>query len=335
MPVVTAANLRKELAGSLLFEGVSFKVERRDRLALAGPNGAGKTTLLRALAREITLEGGDLAWEKGARVALHDQRPPDQSSSPLRDYVLAGTADLAAVERELRALEERMAAGEHDPALLRRYAEAQARLEHAGGYDWRDRAASVVRGLGFTDDDLDRPLRTFSGGELTRASLARALASQPDLLLLDEPTNHLDIESLEWLEEMLKTIDAGVIPVAHDRWFLEAVTTAVLELEGGKSVYFPGAWHVWRREQAARALHQAKTAQRQAEQLARLERFVERFRYKASKAKQAQSKLKQIKRIEASRVHAPDARRRTLGFDFLKPARSGRDVLVVEDLALQ
>ena len=331
--VLIASALRKEFSGDVLFDGVSFKVERRDRMALAGPNGVGKTTLLRALAREITLEGGELAWEKGARVALHDQRPPDQSSRPLREYVLAGTADLAAVESDLRALEERMAAGEHDPAVLRRYAEAQARLEHAGGYDWRDRAASVVRGLGFTDDDLDRPLRTFSGGELTRASLARALASQPDLLLLDEPTNHLDIESLEWLEEMLKTIDAGVILVAHDRWFLEAVTTAVLELERGKSVYFPGAWHVWRREQAARDIHQAKTAERQAEELARLERFVERFRYKASKARQAQSKLKQIEKLQAKRVLAPDHRRRSLGFEFLKPARSGRDVAVAEELA--
>ena len=335
MAVLIASALRKEFSGDVLFDGVSFKVERRDRLALAGPNGAGKTTLLRALAREITLEGGELAWEKGARVALHDQRPPDQSSSPLRDYVLAGTADLAAVEAELRALEARMAAGEHDPPLLRRYAEAQARLEHAGGYDWRDRAASVVRGLGFTDADLDRPLRTISGGELTRASLARALASQPDLLLLDEPTNHLDIESLEWLEEMLKTIDAGVILVAHDRWFLEAVTTAVLELERGKSVYFPGAWHVWRREQAARDIHQAKTAERQTEQLARLERFVERFRYKASKARQAQSKLKQIEKLQANRVRAPDHRRRSLGFEFLKPARSGRDVAVAEGLRIR
>jgi ATP-binding cassette, subfamily F, member 3 len=333
--VLIASALRKEFSGDVLFDGVSFKVERRDRLALAGPNGAGKTTLLRALAREITLEGGDLAWEKGARVALHDQRPPAESNRPLREYVLAGTADLATVEGELRALETRMAGGEHDPALLRRYAEAQARLEHAGGYDWRDRAASVVRGLGFTDDDLERPLRTFSGGELTRASLARALASQPDLLLLDEPTNHLDIESLEWLEEMLKTIDAGVILVAHDRWFLEAVTTAVLELERGKSVYFPGAWHVWRREQAARDLHQAKTAVRQAEQLARLERFVERFRYKASKARQAQSKLKQIQKLQANRVRAPDHRRRTLGFEFLKPARSGRDVAVGEGLRVR
>ena len=335
MAVLIASALRKELSGDVLFDGVSFKVERRDRLALAGPNGAGKTTLLRALAGEISLEGGELAWEKGTRIALHDQRPPSESGRPLRDYVLQGTADLAAVEEELRTLERAMADGDHAAATLRRYSSAQARLEHAGGYDWRDRAASVVRGLGFTDAELDRPLQTFSGGELTRASLARALASQPDILLLDEPTNHLDIESLEWLEGMLKTIDAAVILVAHDRWFLEAVTTAVLELDGGRSTYFPGAWHVWRREQTARAIHQAKTAARQAEQLARLERFVERFRAKASKAKQAQSRVKQIKRLESRRVLAPDAHRRTLGFEFLKPARSGRDVLVVEALELR
>ena len=154
-------------------------------------------------------------------------------------------------------------------------------------------------------------------------------------MLLDEPTNHLDIESLEWLEAMLKTLDAAVILVAHDRWFLEAVTTAVLELEGGKSVYFPGAWHVWRREAAARAIHQAKTAIKQAEQIERLERFVERFRYKASKARQAQMKIKQIKKLEAVRVYKPEERKRGLGFEFLKPARSGRDVAVVEDLALR
>ena len=335
MAVLIASNLRKELSGDPLFDGVSFKVERRDRLALSGPNGAGKTTLLRALSGEVSLQGGELAWEKGARVALHDQRPPATSGEPLRNYVLAGTADLAAVEEELRMLERAMAAGTHDAATLRRYADAQARLEHAGGYDWRDRAASVVRGLGFSDADLDRPLQTFSGGELTRASLARSLASQPDLLLLDEPTNHLDIESLEWLEGMLKTIDAAVILVAHDRWFLEALTTAVLELEGGRSTYFPGAWHVWRREREARAIHAQKEAERQAEAIARLERFVERFRYKASKAKQAQSKIKQIDRIKAGRVEPGAAGRRTLGFEFLKPARSGRVVVEANGLILR
>src|SRR5919199_5212580 len=133
MAVLIATNLRKKLGGSALFNGVSFKVERRDRLALAGPNGAGKTTLLRALAGEVSLEGGELAWEKGARVALHDQRPPAQSPRPLRDYVLSGTADLAAVEDELRDLERAMAGGDHAAATLARYASAQGRLEHAGG----------------------------------------------------------------------------------------------------------------------------------------------------------------------------------------------------------
>src|SRR5579872_5484147 len=162
MAVLIASNLRKELSGTPLFDGVSFKVERRDRLALAGPNGAGKTTLLRALTGEVSLEGGDIAWERGARVALHDQRPPATSGRPLREYVLAGTADLVGFETELRQLESRMAAGDHEPRTLAQYAGVQTRLEHAGGYDWRDRAASVVRGLGFTDGDLDRPLSTFS-----------------------------------------------------------------------------------------------------------------------------------------------------------------------------
>jgi ATP-binding cassette subfamily F protein 3 len=333
MAVLIASSLRKELSGEPLFDGVSFKVERRDRLALAGPNGAGKTTLLRALIGETELHGGEIAWEKGARVALHDQRPPRESSLSLREYTLSGASDLVETERELRRLEEAMSGGDHGPATLRRYGEAQSRLEHAGGYGWRDRAAAVLRGLGFRDEDLDRGLDTFSGGELTRGSLARALSGGPDLLLLDEPTNHLDMASIEWLEQELASIDAAVILVAHDRWFLESVSTSVLELEGGRSVFFPGRWHVWRQEKAARLLNQAKWAERQAEDIARLERFVARFRY-GTKSRQAQAKLKQIARIEKERVEAPQRGRRTLGFEFLKPARSGRMVLEAEGFDL-
>src|SRR5437870_958636 len=267
-------------------------------------------------------------------AALHDQRPPLERDLTLREYVLSGAADLVAAEQQLRRLEGAMASGDHGAATIRRYGEVQARLEHAGGYAWRERANAVVRGLGFADADLDRPLETFSGGELTRASLARALGGDPDLLLLDEPTNHLDVESLEWLERELASLDAAIVIVAHDRWFLEAVTTAVLELENGRATYFPGAWHVWRREKAARAADQARTAERQAEQIARLERFVERFRYKATKARQAQSRLKEIERIKAGRVEAPDARRRALGFEFPKPARSGRPVVEARGLEL-
>jgi ATP-binding cassette subfamily F protein 3 len=338
MAVVIANQLRKELAGDPLFDGVSFKVERRDRLSLAGPNGAGKTTLLRMLARELPVDGGELVFSKGTRVALHDQRPPLERGLSLREYVLSGAADLISLEEELRALEEAMAAGDHEQATLTRYADAQARLEHAGGYAWRDRTASVVRGLGFADADLDRPLETFSGGELTRASLARALAGDPDLLLLDEPTNHLDVESIEWLERELQSLDAAVILVAHDRWFLEAVTNGVLELAGGRSLFFKGPWHEWRREKAARALHAQKALDRLDEDIARLERFVERFRYKKSKAKQAQAKLTHIGRLEGERSSEVDtldrltARKRSMGFDFLKPARSGRTVVEASGL---
>jgi ATP-binding cassette, subfamily F, member 3 len=333
MAVLIASALRKEFSGDPLFDGVSFKLERGDRLALAGPNGAGKTTLLRALMGESELAGGELAWEKGARVALHDQRPPRLGGFTLREYALSGASDLIETEGELRRLEEAMAAGDHGPETLRRYGEAQARLEHAGGYGWRDHADAVLRGLGFAAADLDRGLETFSGGELTRASLARALAGGPDLLLLDEPTNHLDMASMEWLEQELATIDAAVVLVAHDRWFLESVATSVLELEGGSSVFFPGKWHVWRQEKAARLANQATWAQRQAEDIARLERFVARFRY-GTKSRQAQAKLKQIARIEAERVEAPRAGRRTLGFEFLKPARSGRMVIEAEGFDL-
>src|SRR5437764_161150 len=221
MAVVIGSSLRKEIAGSLLFEGISFSVERGDRLSLSGPNGAGKTTLLRMLAGETDVHGGELVFAKGTRIALHDQRPPLQHGLTLREYALSGARDLVETEEELRSLERSMAGGEHGPATLRRYSEAQARLEHAGGYDWRERAARVLRGLGFVDADLDRPL----------------------------------------------------------------------------------------------------------------ERFVERFRYKKSKAKQAQAKLTQIQRLEQERSNAAGElglltrSSRSLGFDFLKPARSGRTVV--------
>ncbi len=340
MAVLIASNLRKEFSGSPLFDGVSFTLNRRDRLALAGSNGAGKTTLLRALIGETSLQGGELAFAKGTRVALHDQRPPRQQKLTLREYALSGAADLVAIEEELRRLERAMADGDHGPQTMRRYSEAQARLEHAGGWTWREKAASTLRGLGFRDADLDRSLATFSGGELTRASLARALAGDPDLLLLDEPTNHLDVDSLEWLENELSSLDAAIVIVAHDRWFLEAVTTAVLELDGGRSFFFAGPWHAWRRERAARAMAAAKTAERVGEDIERLERFVERFRYKKSKAKQAQAKLTQIGRLEQERKKAAGElasltkRRRTLGFEFLKPARTGRIVLDAEHLSI-
>jgi len=332
MAVLIASDLAKDMVGAPLLRGVSFKLERRERLTLAGRNGSGKTTLLRMLAGETSIDGGELSFAKGVRVALHDQRPPRERELSLRDYVLGGCAELVAIEGRLHALEQAMAGGDTGPATFDRYADEQARLEHAGGYRWRDRAIEIMHGLGFTEGDLERSLQTFSGGELTRGSLARALAGDPDLLLLDEPTNHLDIASLEWLEQTLVALDAAVVLVAHDRWFLEAVGTAVLELEAGRSRFFPGRWHAWRKEKAARELALGRAIERQHAEIARLEHFVTRFRA-GTRARQAQARVKRLDKIE--RIGADPRDGRTLGFAFKPPERSGRVVFELRDATLE
>ena len=320
------------MAGDPLLRNVSFKLERRDRLTLAGRNGAGKTTLLRMLAGEASVDFGELVLAKGAKLALHDQRPPRDRGLSLRDYVLGGAPELVAIERELATIEQNMADGAHDEATLDRYARAQARLEHAGGYNWRDRALATLHGLGFRDgSDLDRQLDTFSGGELTRASLGRALAGDPDLLLLDEPTNHLDIASLEWLEQHLVGLDAAIVLVAHDRWFLEAVGTSVLELEAGRGKFFSGTWHAWRREKAARELALGRAIERQQAEIERLERFVTRFRA-GTRARQAQSRAKRLDKMD--RLSRDPADGATLEFNFKAPERSGRVIFELEDASI-
>jgi ATP-binding cassette subfamily F protein 3 len=330
--VVIASDVGKDIAGEPLLRGISFKLERRDRMTLSGRNGAGKTTLLRMLAGEASIDSGEIILAKGVKVALHDQRPPRDRDLSLRDYVLSGARELVAIEEELAALEKSMAAGAHDGATMGRYAAAQARLEHAGGYDWRQRALATLHGLGFHDEqDLDRSLRTFSGGELTRASLGRALAARPDLLLLDEPTNHLDIESLEWLETHLVSLDAAVVLVAHDRWFLEAVGTSVLELEAGRGKFFRGSWHTWRREKAARELALGRAIERQQDEIERLERFVNRFRA-GTRARQAQSRAKKLARMD--RISRDPRDGASLAFAFKPPERSGRVVFELEDAAI-
>jgi ATP-binding cassette subfamily F protein 3 len=326
--VLIASSLDKDMAGAPLMRGVSFKLERRDRLTISGRNGTGKTTLLRMLAGEESIDAGELSLSKRVRVALHDQRPPRETGVGLREYILSGCAQELALEKRLAELEHAMAGGETDAAAMARYARTQAELETRGGYLWRDRATSMAGGLGFGEDELDRELQTFSGGELTRASLARALASKPDLLLLDEPTNHLDIESLEWLEQTLIGLDAAIALVAHDRWFLETVGTAVLELEGGRSRFFAGTWHAWRKEQAARDLALGRAVERQQAEIARLERFVERFSA-GTRARQAQARVKKLDKIDRIEQSPTDAA--SLSFQFAAPERSGRVVFELEE----
>src|SRR5947209_5950026 len=333
MALLIASDLHKDMGGKPLLRGVSLKLERRERLTVAGRNGAGKTTLLRMLAGETSIDRGELSVAKGTRIALHDQRPPRERGISLQNYLLSGCAEELQIEQELSELEATMAAGGAGEATVARYRPGQGRLEARGGYLWRDRATVMARGLGFADADLDRRLGTFSGGQLTRASLARALATGADILLLDEPTNHLDIESLEWLEQTLLGLDAAVVLVAHDRWFLEAVGTAVLELEATKARFFSGSWHQWRKERAAKELTLGRAIATQQAEIARMERFIERFRYKATKARQAQSRVKRLAKME--RLEPEDTHAANLRFDFAVPQRSGRVIFELSDARIE
>ncbi len=308
-----------------------MRLEPRDRLAVTGRNGVGKTTLLRCIAGQIAPDAGDVILPRGAVVALHDQRPPLGRDITLGDYVAEGLAQVRAVEATMRALEQRMAAGDHGADVMGAYDRAQKELERQDGYAWESWLERVQRGLGIEADWVDRPLASFSGGELTRASLARALVSRPDVLLLDEPTNHLDLQSVEWLETAMSEINATIVLVSHDRWFLESVTTKVLDLDGEKSRVWPMGYSAFRRAKAEALATQATLAVAQAREIARLERFVERWSA-GTKARQAQSRKKQLGRIE--RVAPPLTKERAMAFGFPKTERPGRIVAEADGLSV-
>ena len=285
------------------------------------------------LAGETAIDGGELVLEKGTRVALHDQRPPRERGLSLRDYVLSGLrATWWRSRSELRRPRDRPwpSAPEDQPAADALRAALRSGSSTPAATAGVTRAIAPLHGLGFADEELDRGLATFSGGELTRASLARALAGDPDLLLLDEPTNHLDIASLEWLERYLEELDAAVMLVAHDRWFLEAVGTSVLELEAGRARFFPGPWHAWRKEAAARELALGRAIEKQQAEIARMERFIERFRAtrRPRRARPSRASSGSTRWSGSSATRATPARS---GSSFAAPSAAGRVVLELED----
>ncbi len=324
------AGVTKGYGDRLLLDDVSLRVSEGQRLCIVGRNGVGKTTLLRIIAGEISPDAGEVGIPRGWRVALHDQRPPRADGRTLGAYVAELLGDVEAIERRLAELEQAMAGGDHADATLHAYAATQAEFDQVGGYTWRVHVESVLRGLGFEDADMDRELSTFSGGELTRAALARTLSANPDLLLLDEPTNHLDLKNLDWLESELADFKGAVLVVSHDRWFLEAVATGVVELGRGRARSYAMRYSAYRKERILEETQAAEAFERQQEEIQRLERFIARFGA-GTRARQAKSLGKRLDKIE--RLERP-AKETRLAFGFPKTQKPSRDVIEARGLTL-
>ncbi len=336
--MITVSGLSKSFGGRTLFEGVTFKLMPGRRVALVGANGVGKTTLLEIITGAQQADSGEVHIGKGTRIGYLPQELTEQIDGSVIEEVLRGAAHVTDLEKQLERLLDEVAATapdgpEPDPeaysSALDAYGTAQHRFETLGGYSVEADARQVLAGLGFSAADADRPVQDLSGGWRMRVALARLMLSAPDLLVLDEPTNHLDIESVSWLENHLATWPGAILFVSHDRDFLDAVAERVVEMSNRRSIEYVGGFaeFVIQREERVAAAEAAAAAQ--AKRLESTERFIERFRYKATKARQVQSRIKALEKLE--RLKPPERTELVAKFGFPEPRRSARVVLQAEN----
>jgi ATP-binding cassette subfamily F protein 3 len=329
MTEVRADGLVKEYGGRRVLDGASLRLKPGERVALVGANGTGKTTLLRILAGLEPPDVGRVTLARGAVRGYLAQDPDLASDRTLHDEVLGAVADLHDIEQELRALERQIDELDLDEAeleqVVHRHAELQEQFERRGGYAIEAEVGRVLAGLGFPDSDRDRPTAEFSGGWRMRIALARLLLARPDVLLMDEPTNHLDLAATEWLESYVKAASSIELIVSHDRYFLDAVAERVLELRDGRLESFAGNYSAYRLERARRDAALEDQADRQQEEIERVEAYIRRYK-EGNRATMAKSREKLLARLEAERISAPRARR-NVRFRFPACQPSGREVL--------
>ena len=330
--MLTGSGLSKAHGQRVLFSDVTVTLTPGRRVALVGGNGTGKTTLLEILAGGQRADTGTVTRPSTLTLAYLPQDRTEAPDGSALDEALRGAGAVVDLARRIEELQHAVVdttGAEHD-RLLRQLGDAQTAFEQHGGYAVEAEAHRVLAGLGFTEADRRRPLAELSGGWRMRAALARILVARPDVLLLDEPTNHLDVDSVAWLEEQLAAFPGALLFVSHDRDFIDGVANRVLELSGGRITEFVGGFveYVAQREDRIAAAQAA--AANQARQVAAVERFVERFRYKASKARQVQSRVKALEKLES--IEVPTVEQVKARFQFPEPPRASRVVAELEDV---
>jgi ATP-binding cassette subfamily F protein 3 len=335
--LLRAEGVARQVAGRLLFEGVTVDVRAGDRIGLVGPNGSGKSTLLRLLAGDEPPDAGRLLLPRRVRVGRLRQEIAPDATGKVGEEVATALAHLDELEREYHAIEAEIEtlghAGQDPPEdLAHRWDELRSRFAAGGGFERASRVARVLAGLGFSEEDRERPLASLSGGWRMRVELAKLLLSEPDVLLLDEPTNHLDLPAIEWLESFLDAYGGAVVAVSHDRTFLRRHVNRIAELAGGGLALYAGAYDQYLEQRAGRIEQAAALERQHAERRAEVEKFVDRFRAKASKARQVQSRVKMLERMDREREEAPSVpgRSKRMRLHIPEPARAAGTVLSLE-----
>jgi ATP-binding cassette, subfamily F, member 3 len=332
--VITVSGLSKAFGAKVLFRDVTITLVPGRRTALVGNNGAGKTTLIEILMGEQQPDSGEVHRPKDTRIGFLPQELTEVHQGTVLETVLSGAAEVAELEHRLAELAQRIATttgAEHDK-VMEQYGNAQHRFETLGGYGVEAEAHAILAGLGFDPNDSGRPIREMSGGWRMRAALGRLLLSKPEVLILDEPTNHLDTDSVTWLEDTLKTYPGAVFFVSHDRDFIDNVADRVVELAFQTATEYVGGFAEFVVEREERLARLESLRSQQQKEVAKIEQFIERFRYKATKARQAQSRIKTLEKLE--RIEVPTQKELVVKFGFPEPRRSGREVAEMEGITL-
>ncbi len=327
--MLTVSGISKSFGGRTLFADVSFQVNREDRIGLVGPNGAGKTTLFSLLLGHESPDEGVISMQRGVTLGFLPQESAPISDETVLELATAVSPEITKIRRALAAQEAAQHHG-HEHGEHEDLHSMQARFDELGGHKLEAKAKKILAGLSFRETDFNRPAREMSGGWVMRAHLARLLVQEPDLLMLDEPTNHLDLEALLWFQEYLKSYPGAILMISHDREFLNQLVTSIFEIRLSKVFRYRGNYDEFLAQRAASEEQMLAAYKNQQREIARLQEFADRFRAKASKASQAQAKLKQIERMD--RLEAPVAENKQVSFSFPQPQRSGLKVIKLEDI---
>ena len=333
MGTLKVTNLAKSFGVDELFKNVSFEVARGDKVGFVGANGAGKSTLMKILMGQEEYDAGSIQWD-GSDTIGYVEQTADFAGGTLYEEFQHAFDDIRALGEKKAALEQRMKTegteGEAGAALLEDYSRVMNRFELLGGYDYESRLRRIAYGLGFTEDDFEKDVQHFSGGQKTRICLAKALMREPDFLFLDEPTNHLDIERIEWLEKFLQSYHGGVLIISHDRFFLDRVATRILELDGGQVTNYEGNYTYYMRVKNDRRAALQSAYEKQQEHIKKTEEYIRR--YKAGiKSKQARGRQSQLDRLE--RIVLPPEDATFNYFAFHKPPECAERVAELEDVS--